>query len=164
MRQRVLLFGGWQIWISKEIWHQCLKTNIFPIASILVFFFLEFVQLQQRQLLLLLCQSRLELVRLQLVLEYHTVFDRGRSGRPHPYYWNLPRPWNSWFHRRNIPEDIARWEKGLDQTLIKARFFYVEEDYCNDFSMMNAVPLRRRCLKNSHHMQNPCAKYPSKCS
>ena len=118
-----LLFGGWQIWISKEIWHQCLKTNIFPIASILVFFFLEFVQLQQRQLLLLLCQSRLELVRLQLVLKYHTVFDRGRSERTHPYYWNLPRSWNSWFHRRNIPEDIARWEKGLDQILIKVRFF-----------------------------------------
>ena len=30
--------------------------------------------------------------------------------RPHPYYWNLPRPCNSWFelhfHRRNIPEEF----------------------------------------------------------
>ena len=78
------------------------------IAFVLVFFFLEFVQLQQRQLLLLLCQWRLHLVRLQLVLEYHNRFVRRRRRRPHPYYWNLPRPCNSWFeihfHRRNIPE------------------------------------------------------------
>lgn len=30
--------------------------------------------------------------------------------RPHPYYWNLPRPCSSWFelhfHRRNIPEEF----------------------------------------------------------
>ena len=91
-------------------------------ASILVLFFLEFVQLQQRQLLLLLYQSRLDFVRLQLVLEYHNVFDRRGWRRPHPYYWNLPWPWNSCFHRRNIPEDIARCEKRLEQTLIKTSF------------------------------------------
>ena len=50
-----------------------------------------------------------------------TLFDcnrfvRRRQRRPHPYYWNLPRPCNSWFEihfqRRNIPEEffIARWE------------------------------------------------------
>ena len=55
------------------------------IACILVFFFLEVVQLQQRQLLLLLCQGRLHLVRLQLVLEYHNRFVRRRRRRPHPY-------------------------------------------------------------------------------
>lgn len=80
------------------------------IACILVFFSLEFVQLQQRQLLLLICQWRLHLVRLQLVLEYHNRFARRRRRRPHPYNWNLPRPCNSWFeihfHRRNIPEEF----------------------------------------------------------
>jgi len=80
------------------------------IACILVFFSLEFVQLQQRQLLLLICQWRLHLVRLQLVLEYHNRFARTRRRRPHPYNWNPPRPCNSWFeihfHRRNIPEEF----------------------------------------------------------
>ena len=79
------------------------------IACILVFFFLEVVQLQQRQLLLLLCQRRLHLVRLQLVLEYHDRFVRGRRRRPHPYL-ELPRTYNSWFeihfHGRNIPEEF----------------------------------------------------------
>ena len=126
------------------------STYYCPLLS-LVLFFLEFVQLQQRQLLLLLYQSRLDLVRLQLVLEYHNVFDRRWRRRPHPYYWNLPRPWNSWFHRRNIPEDIARWEKRLEQTLIKASFFRWRKII--DVSMMNAVRLTHRCLK-SHHMQN----------
>ena len=80
------------------------------IACILVFFILECVQLQQRQLLLLLCQWRLPLIRLQLVLEHHNRFVRRRRPRPHPYYWNLPRPCDSWFeihfHRRNIPEEF----------------------------------------------------------
>ncbi|XP_020621230.1 protein ANTAGONIST OF LIKE HETEROCHROMATIN PROTEIN 1-like [Orbicella faveolata] len=90
-----------------------LRSNMLPrhiIACILVFFILEFVQLQQRQLLLLLCQWRLHLVRLQLILEYHNRLVRRRRRRPHPYYWNLPRPCNSWFeihfHRRNIPEEF----------------------------------------------------------
>ena len=33
-----------------------------------------------------------------------------RAAKPHPYYWNLARPCNSWFeihfHRRNIPEEF----------------------------------------------------------
>ena len=40
---------------------------------------LNFFQLQQRQLLLLLCQWRLQLVRLQLVFDYHNIIDRTRT-------------------------------------------------------------------------------------
>ena len=38
-----------------------------------------FFQLQQRQLLLPLCQWRLQLVRLQLVFDYHNIIDRTRT-------------------------------------------------------------------------------------
>ena len=48
-------------------------------AWILFFSSLSFVQLQQRQLLLLLCQWRRHLVRLQLVLEYHNIIVRRRT-------------------------------------------------------------------------------------
>ena len=27
LKQCMLLFSSWQIWISKEMWHQCLKTR-----------------------------------------------------------------------------------------------------------------------------------------
>ena len=67
------------------------------------FLFLQFVQLQQRQLPLLLCHWRLHHVRLQLVLDYHNRFVRRRWRTPHPYYWNLSRPCNSWC---NIPEEF----------------------------------------------------------
>ena len=98
-------------WASGDL--KPLLSNMLPrhiSACVLVFFFLEFVQLQQGQLLLLLCQWRLHLGRLQLVLEYHNRFVRRKQRRPHPYYWNLPRPRNSWFeihfHRRNMPESF----------------------------------------------------------
>ena len=53
------------------------------------FLFLQFVQLQQRQLPLLLCHWRLHHVRLQLVLDYHHRFVLRRRRTPRPYYWNL---------------------------------------------------------------------------
>ena len=40
---------------------------------------LNFFQLQHRQLLLPLCQWRLQLIRLQLVLDYHNIIDRTRT-------------------------------------------------------------------------------------
>ena len=77
------------------------------IACILVFFALQIVYFAQWQMLLLLCQWRLHLLRLQMVLVWHNRLDRRRRRRPHPY-WTLPRPWESWFeihfHRRIIPE------------------------------------------------------------
>ena len=51
------------------------------------------------KLLLLLCQWRLHLIRLQLVLEYHNRFVSRKQQRPHPYYWNLPRPSCNWQSR-----------------------------------------------------------------
>lgn len=79
------------------------------IACILFFFVLQVVQFAQWQLLLLLCQWRFHLHRLQLVLHYCNRFVRRRRRRLHPY-WTLPRPCESWFeihlHRRVIPEEF----------------------------------------------------------
>mgnify|MGYP000199934218 CR=1 FL=1 len=41
----------------------------------------------------------------------------------------------------------------IGEDLNKGQFLYVEKDYCNDVSMMNAIRLRHSCLK-SHHTQN----------
>ena len=115
------------------------------IACILVFFILEFVQLQQRQLLLLLCQWRLHLVRLQLVLEHHNRFVRRRRRRPHPYYWNLPRPCDSWFeihfHRRNIPEEFfdhqMRMSRDTFDTLLATLRHKLQRE---DTRLRNCIP------------------------
>ena len=38
VKQRVLLFSGWQIWISKEIWRQCFKQiSMFSINLLVVY-------------------------------------------------------------------------------------------------------------------------------
>ncbi|XP_068706592.1 putative nuclease HARBI1 [Montipora foliosa] len=112
------------------------------IACIIVFLFVEFVQLQQRQLLLLLCQWRLHLVRIQMVLEYHIRFVRRRRRRPHPYYWNLPRPCNSWFeiyfHRRNIPEE----------------FFYRQTRMSRDTFDTLLATLRRKLQREDTRLRN----------
>ena len=113
------------------------------IACILIFFMLEFVQ--QRQLLLLLCQWRLPLVRLQLVLERHNRFVCKRRRRPHPYYWNLPRPCDSWFeihfHRRNIPEEFfyrqMRMSRDTFDTLLTTLRHKLQRE---DTRLRNCIP------------------------
>ena len=78
------------------------------IPFILILFVLQIVYFAQWQLLLLLCQWRFHLLRLQVALEYHNRYIRRRRRRIHPY-WNLPRSGESWFeihfHRRFIPEE-----------------------------------------------------------
>ena len=50
----------------SHVWESAVFAGYIIIACVLVFSFLEFVQLQQKQLLLLLCRWRLRLYRLQL--------------------------------------------------------------------------------------------------
>ena len=79
------------------------------IPFMVVPFLLESIFLAQTQILLLLCQWRIHLFRLQVVLEnIHHIRIRRRCRRHHPY-WTLPRPATSWFeihfHGRNISEE-----------------------------------------------------------
>ena len=86
-----------------------------------------------------------DFVRRQLVLEHHNRFVRRRRQRPHPYYWNLPRPCNSWFeihfHRRNIPEEFfyrhMRMSRDTFDTLLATLRHKLQRE---DTRLRNCIP------------------------
>ena len=94
---------------------------------------------------------------MQLVLEYLNIFVCRRWRRPHPYYWNIPRPCNSWFeihfHRRNIAEEFFNRQMRLlhetfDTLLATLRYKLQRED----MQLRNCIPPENVLVIGLHHL------------